>query len=250
MSSVTRPKGPHPPRVYWRRRLLVLGLAVLVVFGASRLVGPELARERGAVASPAASQATPTGSPSAEQPGASASPTPAASERPRAKAKRRPKATRPEPSATPVGACAADDIQVTPAIDEAVAGTEVTITLFLTTKVAPACSWQVGPESMVLKLTSDDDRLWSTQDCPDAVPTQPVVVRHDALTMVEVVWSGQESDEECTAATPWVEPGYYHAVAAALGGEPVDTGFALKDPREQSSPSAAPIAGSAGPSQT
>src|SRR3712207_838388 len=38
MSGVTRPRGPLPARVYWVRRALVLGLAVVLVFAIGRLL--------------------------------------------------------------------------------------------------------------------------------------------------------------------------------------------------------------------
>jgi hypothetical protein len=132
------------------------------------------------------------------------------------------------PVAVPTGPCADSDVKVTPSVDgPAYAGTDVAITLNLTTVDSPACHWQVSPESVVVKLTSGDDRIWSTQDCPGAVPSQSVVVRKGEVTKVPVIWSGQRSDDECSRTTLWAEPGYYHAVAAALGAEPADQQFEL-----------------------
>ncbi len=39
MRSMARPRGPLPARVYWVRRVLVLGVALALVFGIARLLG-------------------------------------------------------------------------------------------------------------------------------------------------------------------------------------------------------------------
>jgi len=112
----------------------------------------------------------------------------------------------------------------------AFAGSDVAITLNLTTLESPACTWEVSPDSVVVKLTSGSDRIWSTQDCPAAIEAQSVIVRKDAVTKVDVTWSGQRSDDDCTRTTLWAQPGYYFATAAALGAEPAEQQFELLTP--------------------
>lgn len=135
------------------------------------------------------------------------------------------------PLAAPTGPCADSDVRVTPSVGgRAYAGQDVTITLNLTTVESPACTWVVSSESVVVKLTSGDDRIWSTQDCASAIEPGSVVVRNDHITKVGVTWSGQRSDDECTRTTLWAQPGYYHAEAAALGAEPEVEQFELQTP--------------------
>lgn len=231
MSSVTRPRGPLPSRVYWTRRILVLGLALALVFGIGRLLGGEPRRTAGPSARPAAASAT---SPSADlTASASATGDPSTAEPSTTQGRERvgERAEVVTPVAVPTGPCADSDVKVAPSVDgPAYAGTDVAITLNLTTVDSPACNWRVSPESVVVKLTSGDDRIWSTQDCPGAVPSQSVVVRKGEVTRVPVTWSGQRSDDECSRTTLWAEPGYYHAVAAALGAEPADQQFELLPP--------------------
>ena len=78
----------------------------------------------------------------------------------------------------------------------------------------------------MVKIVSGEDRIWSSQDCPDGDPrdrrsscaaAQPVEV--------PVIWSGRRSDEECTALADWALPGFYHVYAAALGSTPTDVQF-------------------------
>lgn len=230
MTPVTRPRRPLPRRVYWTRRILVLGVALALVFGIARLLD-----RGGDGAAPAAVQAgSSVTSPSA---GLSAGATPGtgptstrtpAIERPQ-KTRHKPRKVK-TPLAVPTGPCEDSDVRVEPSIDHAYAGQGVQVALNLTTVDAPACNWEVTPRSVVLKITSGSDRVWSTQDCPRAVMPASVVVRKDHQTKVNVVWNGQRSDSECSRTTSWALPGYYHAIAAAFGSEPTDTQFYLGTP--------------------
>ena len=205
------------------RRLLVLGIALALVFGIGRLLGGGPAQDDDPSAQPAAATAS-SATPSM-QPSASAAPVT------RAGRNDRPVKVR-TPLAVPTGPCLDDDVRVVPSVDgTAYAGNDVTVTLNLSTSDSPACTWEVSPESVVVKLTSGSDRIWSTQDCPGAVPRQQVTLRRDSTTTVGVVWSGQRSDPSCSRTTSWAEPGFYHASAAALGSEPEDRQFQLAAPQ-------------------
>lgn len=241
MSTVTRPRGPLPPRVYWTRRVLVLGVALALVFGIGRLLGgsPEdaetaTARPAAAPASTAADGQTPQAGPTLPVPPAQGDERDRSRKNDKAGTKEQGKdgkaAEEKTPLAVPTGPCADSDIEVNPTVDgDAFAGQDVVVTLNLTTEESPACTWEVSPESVVLKLTSGEDRIWSTQDCPEAVPTESVVVRQADVTQVEVTWPSRRSDDDCTPGD-WAMPGYYHAEAAALGGEPEDEQFHLLTP--------------------
>lgn len=222
MSTVTRPRGPLPRRVYWGRRLLVLVVALSLVYGISHLLGGDPTKSDNPSARPASAS---QGSPSAGR-SPSSRPTGAARDN-ESEGTRGAKA----PLAVPTGPCADDDVRVDPSVDStAFAGSDVAITLNLTTLESPACTWEVSPDSVVVKLTSGSDRIWSTQDCPAAIEAQSVIVRKDAVTKVDVTWSGQRSDDDCTRTTLWAQPGYYFATAAALGAEPAEQQFELLTP--------------------
>jgi hypothetical protein len=227
VSTATRRRRPLPRRVYWVRRLLVLAVAFGLVYGIAHLLGSggDATRPSARPVGAAASSTAPTGGrPLATAP--ADAPRTAARNRTRAKAK-----PTPTPLATPSGPCADDDVVVTPSVrGAAYAGRPVTFAMTLTTRVAPACDWDVAAGSLAVRITSGSDRVWSTQDCVAAVPTQSVVVRKDHPVAVTVVWNGQRSDAECTRTTAWAEPGYYHVVAAAFGAEPTDVQFALLTP--------------------
>jgi hypothetical protein len=131
--------------------------------------------------------------------------------------------------AAPTGPCAVNEISVAPTVPHPVAGGRVALVLELT-GIKPACTFAVSSRTLVAKVTSGKDRIWSTQDCPGAVHESSVVVRSAAPTQVTVTWSGRRSDDECSRSTSWALPGYYHLTAAVIGSEPGEARFRLIGP--------------------
>ena len=217
-------RGPLPAGVYWRRRLLLLSVATVLVFGFARVLGgaSDGSSADVGVAQQAAAQ------PSSTAPSTSPSPTrkPGKGNRPSAT----PTIPVPPPLAVPDGPCDETDLAITPAAVDAVAGRDVVILLELRTIIDPACTWRVSSADLSVKLTSGDDDIWSSQQCPSVVPVKDVVVRSAEPTTVALVWNAKRSDEDCSRITDWALPGDYHAIAAALGGEPTDVQFTLEAP--------------------
>lgn len=224
MRAVAHPRGRLPARVYWTRRALVLVVAGAMVFGIAQLLGGgggSTPPEKAAVAA-----AHPTATRSAPIPyGPVAAPTTVA------RAGKHVASKTPSPTllAEPNGPCVADQVTVTPAVKTKSAGGQITIALELT-GTEPACTFAVSPKSVVVKVTSGSDRIWSTQDCPATVPSRSVTVRSAVPATVPVTWSGRRSDSDCSKSTQWARTGYYHVVAAALGSEPTDVQFRLGVP--------------------
>jgi hypothetical protein len=222
MPALTR--GPLPARVYWVRRALVLGTALLLVVGIARLLGdssdgssePDRATQAAATTTPSASVSTSVSSSSegTRKPGQRAS----RSEEP--------------VLAAPTGPCVDEDVAVTPEVRSAVAGRDVRIVLQLRTLTAEACTWEVSPGRLAVKITSGDDDIWSSRDCPRSIPARQVTIRKAVTTNVAVMWKqAKRSDsEDCVRFTDWAMPGWYHVTAAALGGEPSDVQFELTTP--------------------
>lgn len=236
MGSVTHPRGRLPRRVYWVRRALVLLLALLLVFGIGKLLGGTGKDKPGSAieanSSSAGGQQTPSGSVMIGPVAPSA--------------KLRPQAT--APLLSPSGPCLEDEVRVLPAVTRAWVGTATVIRLQLEGS-QPACTFDVSAQSMVVKIVSGRDRIWSSQDCPTALPSTQVVVRSGQPVEVPVIWSGHRSDEQCTKEADWVLPGFYHVYAAALGSSPADVQFEVTraptrtmtpTPKPKVSPSATP----------
>ena len=239
MASTTR--GPLPSGVYWRRRLAVLSLALVVFLGVGRLLGDgsdgssdDSAEQAGATTTSSA----PTLEPSAtstkdgkgnkgkkgkgknKNKGNSATPTPT-----------------PTPSAPPLpdptGPCQDADVFITASVAAPIAGSDITIMLNFQSAVSEACTWQLSPETLAMHITSGHDKIWRSEDCPDAIASQDVVVRRASVSQVPVLWNSKRSDEECSDRTAWALPGFYHIKTAPLGGEKTDMQFELVAPVAQ-----------------
>jgi hypothetical protein len=241
--------------VYWRRRLFLLGGALVLVLGLARVLGAGSdgssdddgrASLADAPVSTSSSSPTPAGSPTAtgtKKPGKGSkgskrnngnkgatapvvSETPVAPETPMA-----PTSTAPV-LAEPDGPCVDSDVAVTPEVAEAIAGPRygVAITLQLRTITAEACTWKVSPTTLSVKINSGQDDIWSSRECPKAVPAQEVTVRQAVSTTVTLAWDAKRSDEDCSRLTEYAMPGWYHVSAAALGGEPSEVQFELVAP--------------------
>jgi hypothetical protein len=234
MPATTR--GPLPPGVYWRRRLAVLSVALVVFLGVGKVLdlgsdgsSDDKAEQAGATTT----LATPTATVPAEEPtpkkgkgkgksgkGGKGTPTPTPT---------------PTPPPTPVlpdptGPCSDSDVFITPTVPAPVGGADVTVVLNLQTRVSEACTWHLSPDTMRMNIVSGPDQIWLSKQCPEVIPEQDVVVRLASVTQVPVVWNARRSDEECSDRTAWALPGFYHVRAAVLGGEPTDVQFELLAP--------------------
>lgn len=264
MPALTR--GPLPARVYWVRRLVVLGVATVLVVGIARLLGggsdgsssPDQAAQVAADTTSTTSTTSTAPTAFATSPSATgwSDLTPStADERASGTASRSS-----EPAlAAPDGPCADEDVAVTPEVEDAVAGRDVTIGLQLRTSQSEACTWEVSPQTLTVAITSGKDDIWSSRDCPRAIPTRDVVVRRAVSTTVDLVWNAHRSDDDCSRFADWADLGWYHVTAAAVGGEPSDLQFELTKPspvtitktaEPTQSPSGRPVAPSRSPSKS
>ncbi len=217
---MTRPRGRLPARVYWFRRGLVvvtlLGLIVAVVHlvGGSGGKTPQArARITAVKTTPRATPTTAVGPVALGGPGS-------------------PTATGTPPAAglaQPNGACAVNEITVTPVVGTQLAGRAVPLALQLT-GIRPACTFAVSAATIVAKITQGQNRIWSSQDCPTSVHATSVVVRSGTPTNVVLSWSGRNSDATCSRSTDWALPGSYSIEAAAIGSTPTTGTFPLTSP--------------------
>lgn len=228
MTTMTR--GPLPARVYWARRLLLVSVVVGLVLtgvGVVRLAGgdpstPDQARLAGSTTD--APDETDAEEPDERTGGIKNG---------RGEGDGPGKKQRQDKGpvlASPEGPCVDRDIAVTPTARRTVAGGPVTFTLQLRTILSPACTWEVSPDTLTVKVRSGDDDVWFSTDCRRSIPTRQVVLRNNDTTEVEVTWSARRSDDGCTRYTDWAMPGWYFIEAAALAGEPSDLHFQLTRP--------------------
>jgi hypothetical protein len=228
-----------PAGVYWRRRLAVLSVALVIFLGVGKVLdhGSDGSSDDKAEQAGAETLTSPTATVPVTEPtkkggkgkgngnggkghGGKGHQTPTPTPTPP------PTPTLPDPS----GPCADDDVYLTPSIASPIGGSDITIMINLQTRTSVACTWQVSPDTVTMNIVSGHDQIWLSKQCPDAIPVQDVVVRLASVTQVPVVWNSRRSDQECSDRTAWALPGFYHVRAAALGGEATDVQFELLAP--------------------
>ena len=224
MTGLTR--GRLPARVYWVRRLMVLGIALLLVVGIARLLGGS---SDGSSGPGQAARVADTGSQAISPPtsGTTTRTTPHTRQSPMKGGHATDDIT---PLAEPTGSCTPDDIVITPSVPQPIAGRDITLVLDLSTIRSPACTWALSRQSLALKITSGADLIWTSVQCGRAIPTQDVVLRSAAPTRVKLTWNARRSEPGCPRQTQWALPGTYHLHVAALAGPPQDLTFLLAAP--------------------
>ncbi len=194
------PVGPHPPSVYWRRRLVLL-LVVLVAaialgstLGGSATPAGTSAAAPGQTPTPTASLSTPTPVTTTATP--PPSPSPAAS------------------SAEPVD-CAANVLTVTAATDAETypAGSTPELTLTVrNTGIAP-CRTDLGSAQLELRVLSGQDRVWSSDDCSPGGDPNPTVLPAGGQFTTSLQWPRVRSAPSCPGGEPAAQPGTYRLYA-------------------------------------
>lgn len=240
-----RPSGPLPPRVYWVRRLLLLGIVLVVTVlvcwlvsapgGAKETAGQGASTE----STPASSSSSTTGvgprrdpavkhhpgrTPQSRTAWATSTP-PATPHHQKLAKKARPTKT---PLAEPTGACTPTGVDMSIDVSDAKAAESNTATFELTSHDTVACTLAITPSTLVVKVTSGSDTVWSSDDCPDALLARQVVVRADPASHYQFTWGGERSSDGCQSVDGAVTPGGYWIQAALVGGEPHKAYFDLK----------------------
>jgi hypothetical protein len=89
----------------------------------------------------------------------------------------------------------------------------------------------ITPDTLVTRVTSGSDVIWSSGDCPDTLLAKEVVVRSDPATVYEFQWNGRRSNDACGGPGTVAPPGGYWVEAAIVGGEPQRAFFDITEPR-------------------
>jgi hypothetical protein len=223
MARMTR--GRLPARVYWVRRLMVLGIATLLVVGFAKLLGGSSDGSGGEAATNVA-DAGPTSTPTSNAP---ASPDTGSNRKHHKKHKSvSDPVTR---VAMPSGPCAPSDVAISPSVPEPVAGGDIDLVLDISSLETPACTWTLSGDTTALKITSGNDLIWTSSECPKTLGDEDLILRQGDPTRVKVTWDARRSEPGCPVRTEWALPGTYHLHVAALAGQPQDVTFVLTAPK-------------------
>src|SRR5690606_20656292 len=130
-------------------------------------------------------------------------------------------AARPEkPSPTPTrrrpgDACDPDDLVVSLSAEREVypAGDKPKLLLTLVNTGRFMCTAEVGPRALEVRITSGDDRIWSSADCISGEGAQKRRLKRGIPYIRPVVWDRRRSAHDCRAERVGARPGTYVAVA-------------------------------------
>ncbi|MEX3649534.1 hypothetical protein ABFW11_28910, partial [Mycolicibacterium porcinum] len=189
------PHGPLPSQIYWRRRALAIGIAVVVVGIIAAIVAVIVTSSSGAETK------------SADEPSAAAAPpTPLPGENPEVKTPVVPPAQHaPPPTATPTAAVTpppllkeGDDcpdstlaVKGITSQPEYVVGDQPKFTMVVTNIGLVACKRDVGAAVLAAYVYSlDNNRLWSNLDCAPSNETLVKTFNPGEQVTTEVTWTG------------------------------------------------------------
>lgn len=203
------PHGPLPPQVYWRRRGLALGIALLAIALVAGVAwalfgGPGSTKNTAKtdiVQTPQPENKTPVVAPSAE--------------------------SSPEPTPTPTAAVApppvlqaGDDcpdsnlaIKGVTNAPQYVIGDQPKFTMVVTNIGLVACKRDVGAAVLAAYVYSlDNTRLWSNLDCAPSNETLVKTFNPGEQVTTEVTWTGMGSAPQCPLPREPIGPGTYNLV--------------------------------------
>jgi hypothetical protein len=205
MSTIFRPAGPQPARVYWIRRAVVIGALLLVV-----LLLWTMFAGGGGGGDAAADDAGDTGGDVA----ATNPPTEGQTD---------------DADAARTGTAAHLTLVVTADAASYPAGTNPTFSVRITNTGDSSCTVDAGEANRELLVTSGSDRIWSSLDClADGAAERVLLLPAGASDdPVAVVWQRVRSDEACGEGLPAPRAGTYHVVAKLVGAESQPATFSL-----------------------
>ena len=113
------------------------------------------------------------------------------------------------PAAAP---CHPEDVVVSVESDreDYAAGVEPVFTLSLVNIGPSVCTAEVGTKTVELRITSGEDRIWSSTDCVEAT-AEPVELRRGVPHDVEITWNRTRSWKDCRESVVHARPGTYVA---------------------------------------
>lgn len=212
--------GPLPPAVYWRRRALVLGAILLVLFLVAQAC-------MAASANPDRSAGESTGSPT--PPASPSQPSPVTPEpeepagEPEGEDAGEPSGEELPPGGSGVdlgeAGCTDDEMLVRASAEPTTfaAGGRVRVALLIENDSDRACQRDVGGalREIYLRRSSGADRIWSSRDCADLEGQDVQELAPGMQLEYYVDWNGRASDDcgQGEAAGELVEPGEYELVA-------------------------------------
>ena len=110
--------------------------------------------------------------------------------------------------------CPTDDLRPTLTGPKTVkAKKSATFAVSLINGSSKACYLKVASSNYTLTVVSGKDKIWSTEDCPAAVPAQSRKLASQKSLDWKITWNGQRSGSGCSKERQSPKAGYYWAIA-------------------------------------
>ena len=230
------PHGPLPPQVYWRRRGLALGIALLAIalvagiafalFGRSDSVKDTAASQTTQMPQP--ENKTPVVPPAESSPEPTPTPTPAVA---------------PPPVLQAGDDCPDSNLAIKGVTNapQYVIGDQPKFTMVVTNIGLVACKRDVGAAVLAAYVYSlDNNRLWSNLDCAPSNETLVKTFNPGEQVTTEVTWTGMGSAPQCPLPREPIGPGTYNLVVQLGNLRSAAVPFTLADAPPPPPPPAEP----------
>jgi hypothetical protein len=186
MSSVLYPVGPQPPRVYWVRRFVVLGVPLLLIL----IIAVSCAGGGGKKSPTAGSGSGPTSSPTQTQ------------------------------TSDPNAACVPGDLSATLALSAPdgiyQVGDTPTFTATITNVSASSCKFTSAPANEIWTVVTGADKFWTTAGCPNGTGSTTKSLAAGATQKLTITWAGKRELPGCTHGS--AAPAGTYVLRARLDG--------------------------------
>jgi hypothetical protein len=211
------PHGPLPTQIYWRRRALAIGIAVVIIGIVAAVVVTVLTTTAGSEPKNAAKPAE----------NAAAAPSAAANPLPEVKSPITPLPPPPVQTPTPASAvmpppilkdgddCPDSTLAVKGITSQPqyFVGEQPKFTMVVTNIGLVACQRDVGAAVLAAYVYSlDNQRLWSNLDCAPSTETLVKKFSPGEQVTTEVTWTGMSSAPQCPLPRQPIGPGTYNLV--------------------------------------
>ena len=198
------PNGPLPPEIYWRRRLLAIGViatAIVLVVG----VGILLSGGDDHKTTPVAATTSPTATAATPSAGAGESGAPSA-------------AAAASASAVSANVACPDQslaVKVTVGQPSYKVGDQPVFNIVITNISTQACQRDMGSglQQVVVQSLDGQRRLWSNTDCDKGAPADVRALTGGQQAAFTLTWSGTSSQPNCAGDRVQVPAGPYAVVA-------------------------------------
>ena len=219
------PVGSHPPSVYWRRRIMLVGAVVLLIV----LIALTLRALTGGDGAPVAGGSPTTGGSSSRSPSSSRPVSSSVGSTPKSSAgSSTPSSPSRSAPAVPV-ACRPADLSVAAVVGKQgyKVGDEPTVELQVTNTGAKPCVQDLADRQVELKVYNGESRVWGSHDCAVQSGTTERTLAVNQPVRVSVTWSGLTSRPQCAGQRQRVGVGTYTLYAVLSGKTGKATQFSI-----------------------